>query len=318
MSRAGLQQFALCDKTTLGGTPANVELMGLGGEKKVEIVPHKVVPLFPEKTGRNMEKHTVVGESAQATMKMLKNMIRFLNGECDIQVITSKQSLSAGSEDVFKYAGDDAMGLMFKYEADRAKQFLTATAERAFDYEYSKTLKDAVDTATPVAFTGITDLGGRDFSLYNSPNKLTFQVGGVAPFSLTGLNSRSLILETIDSGKNDDEMSQVDLLKVGIKLVANEATIAKIIDMMSKSNSSVITWQELTTGAYYKKFDFNVNVLTQSEPKEVFGDKERMFELAYDGAEWIYNTEFLFGTGNGGAALDTTGTTGGTMKFGYN
>lgn len=316
-ARAGLQQIALSDLSTMSGTPTNLEFIGLGGEKKVEITEHNPVDIFPEKKGRNMQLHKVEGVSTQCTMKMLKNMIGFLNGNVDTQVITAKQSASANSEDVFKYLGNDGLGLGFKYASERKSHLLTATLQRAFDYEYSKTLKDAVDTATPISFTGVTDLGGRDFSLYDIPNKLIFEVGGSEPFVPINLKERSLILETIESGKNEHEMPDVDLLKALIRIVANEATIDKIVTMMAKANSSVVSWKESTSGLYYKKYDFNVNVLTQSEPKEVFGDKERMFELEFQGAEWIYNTQFLFGTGNGGSAADTVGTTGGTMKFGY-
>lgn len=316
MSRAGIQQVALCDLGSLATSPTKPELLGLGGEMKVHITPFKQTDLFPEKKGRNMENHQVVGESEQATMKMIKNMISFLNFKCDAQVITAKQTASAESEDVFKYAGNDCMGLMFKYESNRDKQTLTATLDRAFDYEYSKTLKDAADSASPATFTGITDLGGRDFALRSAPNKLILQSGGSDIFTEMGINSRSLIIETIEAGRNQYNAPQVDLLKIMIEIIANEASVSKIITLMSKNNSTNILWKETTSGLLYRSFDFNTNVLTQTE-EEPIGNKERFVKLVYEGAEWIYNTSFEFGTGKGGAAEDSTGITGGTMKIGY-
>jgi|GEM_PF-1138587 len=316
MSRAGIQQVALCDLSSLGTTPANVELLGIGGEKKVVITPFKPTDQFPEKKGRNMENHQIVGETEQCTMKMLKNMISFLNYNCDVQVITTKQTATAASEDVFKYAGDDCMGLIFKYESNRDKQTLLATLDRAFDYEISKTLKDAADTAEPVVFTGITDLGGRDFSLRQSPNTLILQSDGSDIFAPMGIVSRSLIIEAIDAGRNQYNAPAVDLLKITIEILAREASVAQIIALMAKNNSTPILWKETTSGLLYKAFDFNTNVLTQTE-EEPIGDKDRSVKLVYEGAEWIYNTQFLFGDDNGGEVADTIGETGGTMKIGY-
>jgi hypothetical protein len=316
MSRAGIQQIAMCNLGSLATTPLNIEFFGLGGEKAVDFKPYKPTDLFPEKKGRNMEEHTIAGESEQATMRMIKNMIGFLNFNCDVQVITAKQTATADSEDVFKYAGADCLGLMFKYESSREKQRLTPTLNRAFEYDYSKTLKDAADSAEAVEFTGITDLGGRDFTLRSAPNALSVKSGSTELFTQMGIRSRSLILETIDGSRNQFNMPNVELLKATIELIADEASVAKIIELMGYNNSSVIKWRETTSGVLYKEFDFNVNVLTQTE-EEPMHDKERNVKLVYEGAEWIYNTSFEFGTGKGGATDDTTGTTGGTMKFGY-
>jgi hypothetical protein len=314
-SRAGIQRIALCDLGTLATTPENAEFFGLGGEKKVVITPFKPTDIYPEKKGRNMENHQVTGESEQATMKMLKNMIKFLNFNCDTEVVTVKQA-AAGNPDVFKYAGNDCMGLMFKYESNRDKQTLTPTLDRAFDYEDSKTLKDAADSATAATFTGVTDIGGRDFALRSSPNKLILQSGGSDIFTPMGINSRSLIIETIEASRNQYNAPMVDLLKFTIEIIANEASVSKIISLMNKNISTNILWKETTTGLLYRAFDFNTNVLTQTE-EEPIGSKERNIKLVYTGAEWIFNIGFEFGTGKGGSAEDTVGTTGGTMKIGY-
>jgi hypothetical protein len=314
--RAGIQRIALCDLGTLGTTPANAEFFGFGGEKKINITPFKQTDIYPEKKGRNMENHNITGDSEQATMKMMKNMISFLNFNCDAEVVTAKQSSAANSEEVYKYAGNDCMGLMWKYESNRDKQILTPTLDRAFDYEYSKTLKDAAATATPATFTGITDPGGRDISLRQSPNKLVLQSGGSDIFTEMGINSRSMIIETIEASRNQYNAPQVDLLKILIEIIANESQVAKIVSLMAKNNTTNILWKETTTGLLYKAFDFNTNILFQTE-EEPLGDKERNIKLVYQGAEWIHNITFEFGTGKGGSAEDTVGTTGGTMKFGY-
>jgi hypothetical protein len=316
MSRAGIKRIALCDLNGLAGTPGHVEFFGLGGEKAVDFKPFKQTDIFPEMKGRNMEEHIITGESEQASMRMIKNMIGYLNFNCDTEVVTAKQSAAANSEDVFKYAGDDCLGLMFKYESTREKQRLTPTLNRAFEYDYSKSLKDAAQTATPVTFAGISDFGGKDFSLRSAPNTLSVKSGSTELFTQMGIRSRSLKLETIDSSKNQFNMPEVDLLKVTIELIANEASISKIVAVMGYNNSSVIKWRETTSGLLYKEFDFNVGTLTQSE-EEPLHDKDRSMKLVYEGGIWIYDHTFEFGTGKGGAADDTTGITGGTMKFGY-
>jgi hypothetical protein len=316
MSRAGIQQIALCDLGSLATTPANVEMFGLGGEKAVDFKPYKPTDLFPQKKGRNMEEHIITGESEQATMKMIKCMIGYLNFNCDTQVVTAKQTVNTDSEDVFKYGGEDRLGLMFKYESSRDKQRLTPTLNRAFDYEYSQTLKDAADTAAAIAFTGITDLGGRDFALRSAPGALSLKSGSTEIFSQLGVKTRTLSLETIDDSRNQFNMPNVELIKILIEIITSEADVAKIVALMGYNNSTVVKWRETTSGLLYKEFDCNVNVLSQTE-EEPLHDKERSIKLVYEGAEWINNITFEFGTGKGGSALDTTGTTGGTMKFGY-
>ncbi|WP_148267670.1 hypothetical protein [Ignavibacterium album] len=61
---------------------------------------------------------------------------------------------------------------------------------------------------------------------------------------------------------------------------------------------------------------FNTNVLSQTD-EMVINDEERTLKIVLEGRVPIYAVSFLYGTGNGGSAADTRGTTGGTIKFGY-
>ena len=315
MSRAGIIQIAMCDLGTLATTPANPILLGIGGEKSLIISPHKQIDLFPDKKGRNMENHKAEGLSNQASMLVLSSLINFLNFNADVQIITTKQSADANSEDVLQYVGNNVFGLDFEYEVGADKRGVKITLERAFEYLVSKTLIDAADSNTAKAFTGITDVGGRDFSKYRPPYFLAAESpAGTALFNPMSINSRKLTIKTKNS-KNIYNASIVDMLQFNLEIVATEASIAKFITEMNKAEGSKFLWKEGNGGTNYDGFDFNTNVLTQSDEKTI-SDKERIIKATFSGSEWISNISWDLEVSGGGAAAGD-GSVGGTMKIGY-
>lgn len=314
ISRAGINQIALCDLGTLLTAPTNPILLGVGGEKSLVISQHKQIDLFPDKKGRNMENFKAEGLSNQATMKVMKGLIDFLNFNCDVQIITTSQS-GSGTEDVFQFAGNDVFGLDFEYEVGSDKRGVKITLERAFEYLLSKTLQDAADSNSAVTFTGITDIGGRDFSQYRPPYFIGAESpAGSALFSPMAINSRKLTIKTKNS-KNQYNASNVDMLQFNLEIVATEASIAKFIAEMNKDEGAKFLWKEGNGGSNYDGFDFNTNVLTQSDEKTI-SDKERIIKVTFEGSEWISNISWDLEVSGGGAASGD-GSVGGTMKVGY-
>lgn len=315
ISRAGINQIALCGLGTLLTAPTNPILIGHGGEKSLVISPHKELALFGDKKGRNMENHKAGGLSNQVSMKVLKTLIEYLNFNCDVQIITTAQTGVADSEDVFQYVGDNLLGLDLEYEVGSDKRGIKIDLERAFEYLLSKGLIDAADSNTAEAFAGITDIGGRDFSQYRSPYFLGIESpAGTSLFNPMGINSRKLTMKTKNS-KNQYNASIVDMLQFNIEVVGTEASVAKFVTEMNKAEGAKFLWKEGNGGAFYDGFDFNTNVLTQSDEKTI-GDKERLLKATFEGSEWISNITWdNEATGGGEAAGD--GSVGGTMKVGY-
>lgn len=314
MSRAGINQIVLCDKGTLDTTPANPLAMGLRGEAAFTAEPHKQVETYLGQKLRNMMNVKFESDTFQITMQMLKSLIGWSGNNVDAQIITTPQSASAGSEDVFKLSGDDAFGLDFELEVSNEKRAAKITLERAFEYDRFKTWLDAADSNTAVDF-GLSNARGIDYTLYHAPYFLSFSVNGNDFVQVPDIISRKLTIKT-ENKKDANNVSIVDWLDIELEIKTRSASISEIMNQLGNPMSPVVLMKEKNAGSYYDAFDFASGVLVQ-EDKIQLDDKERSRTAIFRGKVAPYDCSFLFGTGNGGDAADTKGTTGGTIKIGY-
>jgi len=315
ISRAGLKQVVACNAGTLATTPGNPIALGLRQAATMEIGNFKQVNDYLNRPLRNMKNFKVEGESLQPTLKMLKAMLGWTNLNCDLQVITRPQA-SGGTGDVYKFIGNDKLGLDIEYMISGDKRSLKAIWEGAMEFDRAKTLIDGADNASPVSIDGITGEGA-DFTKYRAPYFLSFESPKTtATFAHGDIKERSYSIKTKNT-KSVYNTSIVHYLVFEFKIIAYDASVAKKVELMAKDMSpSIFVKEQNASSTLYDCFDFNAGVLALSE---VFTNKddERIIEMVFSGDVHIFDTAFEFGAGKGGDITDTEGIIGGTMKIGY-
>ena len=312
-SRAGLKQIVICDSGTLLTTPANPLAAGLRNAATVERTPFKEIKDYRNRVLRNMVNFKVEWESLQPTMLMLKSMTGWLNLNCDAQVVTVPQTTS-GSGDVYQFCGLNKAGLDFEYTVNSDKRSIKPSLEVAMEYERSKTFVNSADNTSAVSFASIT-ADGADFTKYRAPYFISFEAPKTtALFGVQDLIERSYSIKT-KSKKSIYNTSIVDYLTFEFSITANDASVVKQIEAMSKDNSPSVYVKEQNQGSFYDAFDFNAGVLTlHDEFKD--SDDERNLKLTFSADVPLGDISFLFGSSYGGDALDG-GVKGGTMRIGY-
>ncbi|MEJ5352456.1 MAG: hypothetical protein WHS65_12780 [Melioribacteraceae bacterium] len=310
---AGLKQIVMCDKGTLSTTPADPIALGIRKDAVLTINHFKQVEDYRKRKHRNMLNFKLEGETLQPTIFMFKKLLDWINGNLDVQVITQKQSSS--NQDVFKFNSGKELGIDFEWTYNQDGRSCKITLERALPYNDAVVLIDAADNTTPVSFPGITD-DGTDLTLYRgaSPDKFE-KPASVSLGSNSLITVRSLNIKT-ESKKSIDNLSLVDNLIITLEMTGREASIADFVTRLNKGALDGVVFQEKNSATTYDKFDFNANVLSQTD-EFVINDEERTLKIVLEGRIPIYSVQFLYGSSNGGDAADTKGTTGGTIKFGY-
>lgn len=314
ISRAGLKQIVATDAGALS-TGTNATAIGLRNAAIMEISNFKQVTDYLERNLRNMKNFKIEGESLQPTIKMLKNMISFLNLGCDLQAVTRPQS-AGGSGDVYQFTGDNKPGLDLEYMISSDKRSLKAIWEIAMEYARAQTLIDGADSATAETFSGITGEGA-DFTAYHAPYYLAFE----SPKTTAALTSKGDIKERSYSIKTKNKKSIynasiVDFLMFEFKIVAYESSVAKQIEIMSKDMSpSIYVKEQNASESLFDCFDFAAGVLSLSEV-HTNNDDERTIEMTFSGNAHIYDITWDL-TATGGGEVDGDGSKGGAMKIGY-
>ncbi len=316
-SMPGLRQLVACDAGTLATTPANALAFGYRSKTALKITEFKNTADYLERSLRNKVNFNVSGESFQGTMQMLSRMLSWANLNADIQMITNKQSASASSDDVFKFTGDNKLGIGFEFVMNDEKRSLTPTFEGALEYDNAVTLIDSADSETAVDF-GLSNAEGIDETAYRYPFYISFESPKTtAVFSKADIQSREFKM-TLEGQKDAYNKLVAQYLKLEISITGFEATISKVVEQMNKNMSSSILWKEQNgaDSSLYAGIDIAEGVLHQTNEFTI-DDENRILVAKYVGKIPLYEHSFLFGTGNGGAAEDTTGATGGTIKIGY-
>lgn len=312
-SAAGLKQIVLCDKGTLATSPTNPIALGIRKDATLTINPFKQVEDYRKRKLRNMLNFNFSGESMQPTVFTFKKLIDWINGNVDMQIVTQNQSSS--TKDVFKFNAGKELGIDFDWTYNQDGRSCKLTIERAFPFANANTLIDSADSETAVSFSGITD-DGTDLTLYRGSSAEKFEKPASTSLGAVNLVTvRSLNIKT-ENKKSIDNMSLIDNLMITLEMTGREAAIADFVTRLGKGQLDSVVFQEKNGASTYDKFDFNSLVLGQTD-EFVINDEERTLKIVLEGRVPIYAVSFEYGTGKGGGAADTIGTTGGTIKFGY-
>jgi hypothetical protein len=311
---AGLKQIVMCDKGTLNTTPVDPIAFGIRKDATLKITHYKQQEDSRKRKFRNAMNFNLEGEMLQPTIFTLKKMLDWVNGNVDAQIITQKQNSS--NKDVFKFNNGKEFGLDFDLTYDMDGRRCKITLERALPYEDAVAFIDTADNTTEVSFPSITD-DGTDLTLYRAARldkiekPATVSLGSSIYFTARSLNIKN------ESKKAEEvNMSLTDNIMITLQITGREASIQDFVNRLNKGLLDPVIWQEKNTGNYYDKFDFNANVLSQTD-EFMINDDERTLAITLEGRVPLYSIQFLYGDTNGGDASDTKGTTGGTVRFGY-
>lgn len=314
VSRAGLKRIVACDAGKLATTKDNATAVGLRRGGTMTIGNFKEVQDYLERPLRNMKNFNIESESLQPTIKMLKNMLSFLNLGADLEVVTRPQT-SGGNGDVYQFTGDNKPGLDLEYMINADSRSLKAIWEIAMEFDRAKTLIDTADSASPTVFDGITGEGA-DFTAYRAPYFLAFESPKTtAVFSRADIKERSYSIKT-KNRKSIYNASIVDFLMFEFKVVAHDASVAKQIEIMSKDISPTIYVKEQNASeSFFDCFDFAAGVLALSEV-HTNNDDDRNIEMIFSGNAHVYDITWDL-TATGGGEIAGDGSKGGAMKVGY-
>jgi len=309
----GLKQIVICDKNTLASTPVDPIAWGIRKNATLTINHFKQVEDYRKRKFRNMLNFKLEGETLQPTIFLFKKLLEWINGNCDTQVITQKQSSS--NKDVFKFINGKNLGIDFEWIYNQDGRSCKITMEGAFPYNDALVFIDSADNTTPVTFTGITD-DGTDLTIYRGFNPEKFEKpANTSLGDIYFIQTRSLNIKT-ESKKNIYNVSIVNNLMITLEMIGNEASISDFITRLNKGLLDNVIFQEKNGSSTYDKFDFAANVLSQTD-EMVINDEERTLKIILEGRVPINDISFLYGSLNGGESTDTTGKTGGTIRFGY-
>jgi len=310
----GIKQIGRCNKGTLATTPAGIILCGLRDKATLKPTPFKTSKDVKDKQGRNMVQVAIDYESLQPTMKHLKANFDHMNVNCDVQLMTEKQSFTADSEDVLKFdASSFLLGLGFEYLISMEKRSMKETLKGAADYDVVKTLWDGSDTATAVVLNGAGPVSGEDETLRRRINFLAVEVPqSTALFEASELDDFKYSLKA-NTYENAYGQLCVDWITHKLEITMGNASVDKIVELMSKDvNASALIKLGNDTGNY-DAFKFNAGAVNNHVEPDYEDKRQSKFIL--EGKVRPYEHLFEFGSGKGGASADS-GLSGGTLTIG--
>jgi len=314
ISIPGIKQIAKCNIGTLATTPAGVALVGIRDKATMRFVAYKTSKDVKGRQGRNMVQAQIEYESLQPTMKYLKSLFDHINLNCDVQIMTEKQSFTAGSEDVFKFTQSTfLLGLGFEYIITMEKRSVKEQLRGAADYDIVKALRDSGDSETPVDF-GLSNVSGEDESQRRRVNFLAVESPqATALFEKGELEDFKYSMKA-ETSENAYGQLIVDWITHKIEITMRNASIAKIVELLNKNIDATVLIKLGNNGSYYDAFNFaqgSVNNYVEDD----YEDK-RLSKITFEGKVRPYEHQFLFGATYGGTASDN-GLEGGTLKIGY-
>lgn len=314
ISVAGNHQFGLCDLGTLATTPVDPVAMGIRGPYAMKRSAYKPVKDYLQRSWRNKTNFRSEAETFQPTMFMLSKMFQWLNGNCDAQIISKKQSAAASNGDVYKFVGARKAGLDFEMMINSDKRSLKTILEVALPYEDAQTFVDGADSETPVALPGITG-PGEDQALFRRPYFVSFEAPkATAILTRDEIVSRSYSIKTKNKKQEETNISIVDYVTFELIMKFRNASVAKQVEVMAKNNAPSVYIKEQNVGAFYDAWDFASGVLTLDDEFDDT-DEDRSLTLKFMADVFLFDIAFQFGVTFGGDASDG-GTKGGTMVIG--
>jgi hypothetical protein len=313
LSIPGIKSILRCNAGTLSTTQAGAVYAGVKESATMKFTPFKTAKDERGRMLRNMMLGEISYNSLQATLKNLKSCIDHANMNCDVQLVSDKQTSSADSEDVFKFNSSSfLLGLGFKYELSLEKTVLTNTLKGAANYNTVKALIDAGDSEAIVAPAGLSI---EDLSEYHQPNvSLLESAQGVSLFNAYELDDLKFVIQSEgkDTGLGQTTMHWLD---ISLDVTGLDAGVAKLVTLMTKGMSDSVLLKSLNAGSYYTSFDFASGALVQTEELEL-GNDSRKVQVKFATKVRPFELSWNFGATYGGAAADN-GSNGGTVKIGY-
>jgi hypothetical protein len=248
----------------------------------------------------------LTAETLQPSMCLFKSLTTWLEGNNDAQIITRPQSGTSGSEDVLTFDNGKNLGIEFKYIINDDYRLIQVDLERAFSPAVWSAIVSGAEAATPVTITGAYDL-----TIYRLPNLNTLTIGGVA---LENVTSRQLTIETKRKAKTIDNVSLVDNLIVTAEITFENASFTKLAAIRALGVSPALVWKETNESTQYDLISVAAGKLVLLDEPRI-SETDREIKLTLKGSVAIEECAFTFGSGNGGTAEDTIGTTGGTLTI---
>lgn len=313
LSVAGLTEIGFCDAGTLETTKTNAAAMGIRNATELQITPFNQIEAYRNQKLRNMLNFKWEGESYQPTMSFLEKVLNWIRNGVDVQIKSVKQTPAAASENIFKFTGNNKLGLNFEYVIDSKKRFIKPILEGAMDFEDAKAFLDTADSESAVDL-GFT-LEGKDYSLRKAPYFLAIQVPKTVDLvSKYNVVERSFMLK--GKGKKlERNIDKVDYITATLSVTMETASISDMITILAKNESPSFLLKEKNNGDFYDGFDIKEGMLTQSEDFKI-GDNNRTLSVTYEGDIPVNYFALQLGLSNGSDESDTEGITGGTLVVG--
>lgn len=312
MSKAGVKQIVVCDAGSLATSPTNPLAVGLRKSTVLEMTPFENIDDHLGRKLRNKINFKMEAESLQPTLDSLEKAIGWLNQNCDMQILTNPQSAGANSEDVFQFAGDEAMGIGLEFIFNNSGRSLKWMFERALDYDAAQTKIDGADSESAVTFGGITG-SGADYTLQRPPKFAAFESPkATALASVNDIVERELKIST-EGRKSIYNADIIDYLMFTLTLKIRNASVSKAVTEFSKVQSPSIYWKETNGASTYDAIDIAAGVLSKTD-EFMIGDDEREISMTFEGKVPLYDCSFEYGDGKGGETDDTDAIKGGTFK----
>lgn len=310
----GIKQIGRCDLGTLATTPAGVILCGLRDKATMNFKPFKTSKDVKDREGRNMIQAAVDYETLQPTMKHLKANFDHMNINCDVQLMTDKQSFTADSEDVLKFNSSSfLLGLGFEYLVSMEKRSMKETLKGAADYDVVKTLIDGSDTATAIALHGAGQIGGEDETLRRRIKFLAVEVpASTALFAAGELDDFKYSLKA-NTYENAYGQLCVDWIMHKLEITMGNASVDKIVELMAKDINATVLIKLGNDSTNYDAFAFNAGAVNNRVEPDYEDKRQSKFIL--EGKVRPYEHLFEFGVGKGGTIGDL-GLVGGTLTIG--
>jgi hypothetical protein len=314
ISIPGIKQIAKCNAGTLLTTPTGIALCGIRDKATMNFTPYKADKDIKGRQGRNMVQAAVDYEMMQPTMKYFNSLFTHMNLNCDVQVMTEKQSFTAGSEDVLQFTPSSfQLGLGFEYLINMNRRSIKETLKGAATFATVQTLIDGASSATEVALTGGGNVSGEDETLRRPVNFLAIEVPTSTTLYAPGeLEDFKASIKGL-SAENGTGQLLIDWIEYNIEITMRNAAIAKIAELLAKDINASCLIKLGNSGAYYDAFQFNAGAVNNFVVPD-FEDK-RISKLTLAGKVRPYEHLFQTGAAYGGIAADN-GLNGGTLVIG--
>jgi hypothetical protein len=309
-SRIGIKRALLAQAGTMATTPTGLVPVGVRKSSGLMITPLDEITDYRSRKLRNKINFKYEADSLQGRLRDFEWGLQFIQNGYDFQLLKERQNSNAKSGGCFNWASQ-INGLDFEYVMNNKERYLKWIFETAMEYDEAIALIDASDpsgTLTPAITTNAISGGnerGENFANYKYPWYFAIQApSGTEIFSKKEIMERSFSLKT-KGNKNEYNETVVNWITVNLTIKGSDATITKIVELLSKDQAPAIVVKEKLTSTLYEQFSFGANVLSYT-PEFKLGDDEDYSQIVFEGDIAFDQFTAAYGAANGGVGDDTT------------